>query len=56
MLEGTSHPINFWVGTPDDPQATETKRFENIYNLLTDTWEKLEKNRYYGTCKFFGWF
>lgn len=40
FLEGTSHPINFWVGTADDPQATSTDRFENIYDLLTDTWEK----------------
>jgi hypothetical protein len=44
-LEGTSHPINFWVGTSDDPQATDTKRFENIYNLLTDTWEKKSEKK-----------
>jgi len=44
-LEGTSHPINFWIGTKEDPQATETKRFENIYNMLNDTWEKKSEKK-----------
>jgi hypothetical protein len=44
-LNSTSHPINFWVGTMDDPAATETERFENIYDLQTDKWlKKSDKN------------
>jgi hypothetical protein len=44
-LEGTSHPINFWIGTSDDPQATDTNRFENIYDLITDSWEKKSEKK-----------
>jgi len=40
MLENTNHPINFWIGIDSDKQAIDSKRFENIYNIVSDEWEK----------------
>lgn len=37
-VEGTSHPINFWVG--ERGYVYEEKRAENIYDILEDKWIK----------------
>jgi hypothetical protein len=44
-LEGTHHEIALWAGEAGENAAVDMKRFENVYNLLTDEWEKkTEKN------------
>lgn len=40
LLTGTSHPVNFWIGTEIEVKDQDFKRYENIYNILTDEWEK----------------
>jgi hypothetical protein len=37
-LPGTSHPVNFWIGGTED--VLTPARFENIYNIVIDEWEK----------------
>lgn len=45
FIEGTHHEIALWVGEAGESAAVDMKRFENVYNLLTDEWEKkTEKN------------
>jgi len=38
MLPETTHPVNFWIGGKEDYK--DPKNAENIYNILTDEWEK----------------
>jgi len=40
MLPGTSHPINVFLMTADDPEFDFDTFAENAYDLLTDTWIK----------------
>lgn len=38
FLPGTTHPINYWLG--DRTTIFKPENAENIYNILTDEWEK----------------
>jgi hypothetical protein len=42
-LPGTNHAVNFWFGGANDEIKAKNK--ENIYNIMTDNWEKKSEKK-----------